>query len=62
MLPGSAGVMNWLLAHLFAKRFPQSVLPDILTKGLHTEAITGCNTIFFWRRQECMLENVYLVE
>ena len=59
MLPGTARVMQWLPAQLVAKRLPQSVLSDILTKRLHKEAITGCNTIFFWQRQDCMLENFH---
>ena len=47
MLPGTARIMKCLLAHLVAKLQPQSVLSDILTKSLHSEAPTGCNTIFF---------------
>ena len=42
MLPGTARVMKWLPAHLAAKRLPQSVMADILTTNLHTEALTGC--------------------
>ena len=58
MLPGSAIVMECLPAHLAAEELPQSVFSDILTTILHTEASTGCNAIFFWQRQEYMLENV----
>ena len=59
MLPGTPRVIKWLHVHRAAKRLPQSVLSNILTKSLHTEAITGCNTIFYWYRQEYMLVNVY---
>ena len=45
MLPGTSRVMKWLPANLAAKLLPQSVLSDILIKSLHTEAITGCNTL-----------------
>ena len=47
MLAGTAIVVKWLPAHLVVKPLPQSELSNILTKSLHTEAITGCNTIFF---------------
>ena len=39
MLPETDRVMKWFHVHLVAKRIPQSVLSDILTKSLHTEAI-----------------------
>ena len=59
MLPGIARVMKWLPAHLVAEGLPQSVLSEILTKSLHTETITGCNTMFVWQRQDCMLKTVH---
>ena len=60
MLPETAIVMKWLPGHLVAEPLPQSVLSNILTKSLHTEAITGCNTIFFWPRQEYNAEKCLL--
>ena len=58
MLPGTARAVKWLPAHLVAKR---TVLSNILIKSLHAEAITGCNTIFVWQRQDYMLETVHYV-
>ena len=59
MHSGTARVLKWIPAHLVAKRLPQSVLSGNLTKNLHTEAIAGCNTIFFGQRQDYMLETVH---
>ena len=59
MLAETARVMKWLPANRVTKWLRQSVLPDILTKSLHTEAIKGCNTIFFLQRQDYMLETVH---
>ena len=59
MPTGTANVMECLTAYLAAEQLPQSVFSNILTKLLHTEALTGCNIIFVWQRQECMLEYVH---
>ena len=39
MLPGTAILIKCLPAHFEAKQLPQSVLFDILTNSLHTEAL-----------------------